>query len=494
MEEDKAEKKKQEEQAPAKEEEMIPLVRTEIILHIYHKEIEEKEKIENFIKIVSEPMIEFLKIHIEEIKDVQGIAQLIAHPRDTLKIKENLLKEFEENVKTAQNLAGPIGNWADLIPQIVHDFLLFFHHYYLYLEPFLELPKTYPELNDIFEKTKQQFGAPIDKVIGQLVRAPVNFLKRLRALQIATEQTHADFKKIQGLIDKINVGLNKIEAATTDGFPPELDKFKLEHLDSSYQYGTMVNVKEGAKEPTIGLIISKISTNSQKNDTQIQAEMEANQVTKHRNVLKMTLFQEDELFWYLFWPNTKGHTLYDLILSGQPIIEEAARPIFRQMMHGLQHAHSCSISHNHITPKVFVFYKNTVRLTNFSHCTFVEKGNEISETSFFASPYSSPESFTGKPYDGMLSDIWSCGVILYEMLAGKPPFSAHKVEALAQKVKRGNAIFPKAFSSQVIMLLKSILCTVPSERLTIEQILSHPWMLKNEEVPISNLLSVALPK
>ena len=252
-----------EETPRTKDDEVIPTVRTDIILHIYHKEIEEKEKIELFISCVTDPIIEFLKVHIEEIENVQGIAQLIAHPRDTLKIKEDLLKEFEENVKSAQNLAGPIGNWAELVPKIVHDFLLFYHHYFLFLDSFLELPKQYHELEEIFEKAKEQFGAPIDRTIAQFVRSPIAFSKRLKALQQATEQTHADFKKIQGLIDTINIGINKIEAATTDGFPPTLDKFELEFLESSYSYGSLVNVKNGATEPTVGLIISKISTNRQ---------------------------------------------------------------------------------------------------------------------------------------------------------------------------------------------------------------------------------------
>ena len=61
-----------------------------------------------------------------------------------------------------------------------------------------------------------------------------------------------------------------------------------------------------------------------------------------------------------------------------------------------------------------------------------------------------------------------------------------------EKVKRGDIIYPKTFSSSVIFLLKGILNKVPHERLTVQQILSHPWMLKTNEIPIKYTLNPQL--
>lgn len=478
------------------EEEIIPPAKPDIIVHMYQKELEEKDKIVKFQKHATTPIVEFLKAHVEEIRNVQGIAELVTHGRKTLEIKDKLLLEFEENIKPG-NLIGPIGNWSALIPQIVHDFLLFFHHYYLYADHFLAMAKQYSEIQQIFETLPQNMGMPIEKILIDFVRYPVRFKTRLQALQAATEPAHADFKKIGGLIDQINAGLSKIEAATSDGHPPKIQNYDLAFRSNNCPYGVMVNVTSTVanvvKEPTKGMVISKISSKSQTNDTQIQAELEANRITKHRNVMKMIALLEDELFWYILWPDTTGYTLKDLISHQKTLIEEAARPIFRQMMLALQHIHSCDIVMNNIMPKTIVFYKNTVRFTNFSTCRFAEK-SDMNETYFLKSAYASPESFSKKPYNGMLSDIWACGIILYEMLAGKPPFSGSTTESLGQKVRKGNVIYPKTFSSQVIQLLKGIFSTVPSERYSIEQILSHPWLLKTEEVPISNICSVGFAK
>lgn len=478
------------------EEEVFPATKPDIIMHMYKKELEEKELLEKFQKFVTTPIIPIFKAHVEEIKNVQGIADLIVHGRKTLEIKEKVLLEFEENIKPG-NLVGPIGNWSALVPQIVHDFLLFFHHYYLFADQFLGLGIEYSEVQGIFDKLPEQIGFPIDKILIYFVRYPVRFKARLQALQNATEPAHADFKKIGGLIDQINAGLSKIDSATSDGHPPKIQTYDLAFKSNNCPYGCMVSVTSATpnlvKEPTKGLVISKISAKSQTNDTQIQAEIEANKITKHRNVMKMIALLEDELFWYILWPDTDGYTLKDLISNQKNIIEEAARPIFRQMMLALQHIHSCDIVLNNITPKTIVFYKNTVRFTNFSTCRFAEK-SDMNETYFLRTPYASPESFTKKPYNGMLSDIWSCGVILYEMLSGKYPFGGSSHEQFAEKVKKGNVIYPKTFSSQVIQLLKGIFSTVPSERFSIEQILSHPWLLKTEEVPISNICKVGFAK
>jgi serine/threonine protein kinase len=102
--------------------------------------------------------------------------------------------------------------------------------------------------------------------------------------------------------------------------------------------------------------------------------------------------------------------------------------------------------------------------------------------------YMAPESFKEGPFDGALNDIWSCGIILYEILAGETPCAKTPKKTLMTQVKRGTVVYPKSFSSTVIALLKGVLHPMPSERFSIEQILAHAWMLKSREVPISSTL------
>jgi len=87
-----------------------------------------------------------------------------------------------------------------------------------------------------------------------------------------------------------------------------------------------------------------------------------------------------------------------------------------------------------------------------------------------------------KGYDGKKSDIWSCGVILYVMLAGHFPFSADSIQELFKKIKNGeyNA-FPEHFSPNAKDLIKRMLIVNPEYRITVDTIMKHPWFVEGME-------------
>jgi serine/threonine protein kinase len=227
--------------------------------------------------------------------------------------------------------------------------------------------------------------------------------------------------------------------------------------------------------------------------TQIRSEIEANRRLHHQNVLRMQMYLEDEVFHYLIFPDPEKMDLGDIIRIYRLLCEEAARPIFRELVLGVQHMHSNCVIHGQVTPASVLFWKNHVRLSDFSLCTLAAREQQVGSKN---GPlvYMAPESLKEVPFDGSLNDIWSCGIILYEMLAGRVPFGSKKSKhddkqrELISQVKRGNIVYPNSFSSSVIFLLKGILTPKPTDRLSIEQILSHPWMLKTREVPIGYTL------
>ncbi|XP_063094032.1 nascent polypeptide-associated complex subunit alpha, muscle-specific form-like isoform X1 [Cavia porcellus] len=95
--------------------------------------------------------------------------------------------------------------------------------------------------------------------------------------------------------------------------------------------------------------------------------------------------------------------------------------------------------------------------------------------------YAAPELFLQKKYQGPPLDIWSLGVILFEMVAGVRPFSGTKTELMKNALK-GRYQFPQHFSKEVQSLIKGLLNPDPSMRPTLEQVRQHPW-LRLESVP-----------
>jgi 5'-AMP-activated protein kinase catalytic alpha subunit len=266
---------------------------------------------------------------------------------------------------------------------------------------------------------------------------------------------------------------------------------KLTLLLRPTSYGKYVCIESTKTDKTVhnlkGKVISKITAHSQANLEHITQEIEANRRLHHQNVLRMQMYLEDEVFHYLIFPDFEKTDLRDLLIANKRLSEEAARPIFRELVLGIQHIHSNSVIHGQLSPSSVVFYKDHVRVSDLSLCTLAGRGEKKSIKSgpIF---YMAPESFRDEPFDGTINDIWSCGIILFEMLAGHLPFTDTSKKATTTEIKRGNIVYPKTFSSTVIFLLKDILNPTPHDRATVEQILSHPWMMKTREVPIARLL------
>ena len=90
--------------------------------------------------------------------------------------------------------------------------------------------------------------------------------------------------------------------------------------------------------------------------------------------------------------------------------------------------------------------------------------------------YAAPEMIAGKRYNGLQVDIWSCGVILFAMLAGYLPFEDPNTSALYKKILSGDYKIPKFVSNEGKDLISKILNTDPAKRYTIQDIRRHPFM------------------
>lgn len=88
--------------------------------------------------------------------------------------------------------------------------------------------------------------------------------------------------------------------------------------------------------------------------------------------------------------------------------------------------------------------------------------------------YAAPEMIRGQPYCGPEVDIWSMGVILYALLAGRLPFESPAISDLYKEIGKGEYAVPAHFSQGAVQLIGRMLTVDPSKRATMDEIISHP--------------------
>ncbi|KAK8670939.1 hypothetical protein V6N13_037551 [Hibiscus sabdariffa] len=202
-------------------------------------------------------------------------------------------------------------------------------------------------------------------------------------------------------------------------------------------------------------------------------------VSPHPNIIHLhNLFEDDSHLHMVLDLCPLSKDLFNLIVDDGPLPEARARPIFIQLLEAIVHIHGLGVVHRDIKPENVLFdSRDSVKLTDFGSADVVamEPMRGVVGTPY----YVAPEILAGREY-GEKVDVWSCGVILYVMLAGYPPFHGETVGEIFQAVLRGNLRFPagdfQSVSRAVKDLLRKMLCKDVSRRLSAEQVLRHPWI------------------
>jgi len=117
-----------------------------------------------------------------------------------------------------------------------------------------------------------------------------------------------------------------------------------------------------------------------------------------------------------------------------------------------------------------------LKLPILDYLIFFSK-NELLKTYCGSPTYTAPELLEGRPYEGPSADIWSMGVILYAMLCGCPPYANSNVTLLSREIRNTVPEIPEFLSKEAGSLILDMLVVDPTKRMSVDQIISHPWLL-----------------
>ncbi|CBH16528.1 protein kinase, putative [Trypanosoma brucei gambiense DAL972] len=221
-------------------------------------------------------------------------------------------------------------------------------------------------------------------------------------------------------------------------------------------------------------IIDKAKLRKEEMEGQLMREVEAMRVFKHENIIAFHDFKETPTHYCLVLEFVSGGELFDKIVAAKRFDEPTARRYFQQLIAGVHHCHGKGFAHRDLKPENLLL--DAVGVLKISDFGLGNRQQDILLKTVCGTPnYVAPEVLMERGYNGLCADIWSCGVILYVMLAGKLPFEDRNQKSLLEKVKRGEYAMLRQVSEAVRDLVKRMLTVDPQNRITLEAIISHPW-------------------
>lgn len=191
-----------------------------------------------------------------------------------------------------------------------------------------------------------------------------------------------------------------------------------------------------------------------------------------------------------------GGELFEYLAATGPFDENTARNYFKQLMKGVKYCHSKNVVHRDLKPENLLFDENFVlKIADFGFSKVEENASECMFTQCGSPGYMAPEVLTQVGYDARKADAWACGVILFILVAGFPPFQKPDVsDWWFDKLHTGQGeLFWKAHSRTVDVshslkqLILNILCTEPSLRFSVDQILASEWLKEGQILDQSDL-------
>jgi serine/threonine protein kinase len=207
-----------------------------------------------------------------------------------------------------------------------------------------------------------------------------------------------------------------------------------------------------------------------------EIEIRTHQSMHHPGVVQLyDLFKDDNNFYVILEFCSNGE-LFQCIIDRGHFPEDEARPMALQMLNALQYVHAQGVTHRDLKPEnVLIGDFGQVKLSDFGLSRFFPMDAMVG-TPCGSPCYASPECLSGESYSGKTTDVWSLGVIVFAMVTGQLPWTKTNQAELFEQIRHGDYIIPPSLTEDCGNFLRGLLTVSPSERLTIEEAISHPWL------------------
>ncbi|KAI4338928.1 hypothetical protein MLD38_023933 [Melastoma candidum] len=213
---------------------------------------------------------------------------------------------------------------------------------------------------------------------------------------------------------------------------------------------------------------------------QIKREISVMRRVRHPHVVELYEVMATRTKIYFILEYAKGGELFSKVSKGK-LTEDVARRYFQQLIAAVDYCHSRGVAHRDLKPENLLLDDDgNLKVSDFGLSALAESKRQdgLLHTTCGTPAYVAPEVINRKGYDGMKADIWSCGVILFVLLAGYLPFHDPNLIEMYRKIGKAEFKFPNWFAPEARKLILKILEPNPNTRISLVKIMESSWFRK----------------
>lgn len=244
------------------------------------------------------------------------------------------------------------------------------------------------------------------------------------------------------------------------------------------KFGNVYLAREKQSKFVVALkVLFKKQIDQQGIQHQVRREIEIQTHLRHPNILRMYGYFHDEARIYLILEYAPGDTLYKMLQKHKSFDEQRSASYIKSLISALMYLHERNVIHRDIKPEnLLLGHKDVLKIADFGWS--VHEPNSKRTTLCGTLDYLSPEMVQAKPHNKMV-DLWSLGVLAYELLTGSAPFHAEDYNTTYKMIMRVQYPEPKNVSKAAVHFISRLLRLQPETRMPLDEAIIHPWILSN---------------
>ncbi|XP_055951124.1 aurora kinase C-like isoform X1 [Argiope bruennichi] len=266
-----------------------------------------------------------------------------------------------------------------------------------------------------------------------------------------------------------------------------LDDFDIGKPLGKGKFGNVYLAREKTSKFVVALkVLFKCQLKQNGVEHQLRREIEIQSHLRHRNILRLYGYFYDDSRVYLVLEYAPGGELYKVLQQVKRFDEKTAAGYVAKVGSALKYCHSKKVIHRDIKPENLLLGQNgELKIADFGWSVHAPSSRRT--TLCGTLDYLAPEMIENKTYDEKV-DLWCLGILCYEFLVGKPPFEASNMHTTYSLIRSVALRFPSFVSAEAQDFISRLLKKEPSERMSVDNVLKHPWVLKHtaeEQLPTS---------